>query len=168
MFENLKSKIHYALNGEKQPAKKTKTPFCNSLNENMITLRKLFPDSMDLNNRTLTVGQTTIEIISCEGMINAERLAHAAIEPLTEFLYQKNRSSAEVRDFIMSKSAMSPEQKEIFTFEELFQFIMSGFVAFLIDGESVGFVIGMQGFNFRSISEPTYEANELGGKEAFV
>jgi spore germination protein KA len=114
------------------------------------------------------VGSVSLEILSCEGMINAERLAHAAIEPLTEFLYAKNRSSKEVFNFINSRSAMSPEQKEIFTFEELFRFIMSGFVAILVDGESVGIVMGMQGFNFRSISEPTYEANELGGKEAFV
>ncbi|MBE6788157.1 MAG: spore germination protein [Ruminococcaceae bacterium] len=167
MFENLKRKIDYILNGKRNPAPQNKTPLTSSLTENMITLRKLFPYSMDLNNRELVVGKSKVQLISCEGMISMDRLIHGAIEPLMK-LSDLDPSPDEIRDFIMNKSIMSQEQKEIYSLEELLQMIMSGFVAILIDGVEIGFVIGMQGFNFRSISEPTNEANELGSKEAFV
>ena len=167
MFENLKRKIDYILNGKRNPAPQNKTPLTSSLTENMITLRKLFPYSMDLNNRELVVGKSMVQLISCEGMISMDRLIHGAIEPLMK-LSDLDPSPDEIRDFIMNKSIMSQEQKEIYSLEELLQMIMSGFVAILIDGVEIGFVIGMQGFNFRSISEPTNEANELGSKEAFV
>lgn len=169
MFDEFKRKIEYALNGKRNTQQsQQKTPLTSSLTENMIILRKLFPDSMDLNNRELMVGKTRVQLISCEGMISMDRLIHGAIEPLNRLSDEQNTKSHQIRDFIMNKSIMSQEQKEIYTFEELLQFIMSGFVAILIDGEEIGFVIGMQGFNFRSISEPTNEANELGPKEAFV
>ncbi|MBQ8869717.1 MAG: spore germination protein [Oscillospiraceae bacterium] len=168
MFDDIKRKLDYVLNDKRNPQNSSKTPLTSSLTENMIILRKLFPNSMDLNNRELEVGKTKVQLISCEGMISMDRLIHGAIEPLNEFSRDKDPTSQEVVDFILNKSIMSQEQKQIFSFEELLQFIMAGFVAILIDGEAMGVVIGMQGFNFRSISEPTNEVNELGSKEAFV
>lgn len=167
MFEKLKKDIDYILNGEKNKQSKKTTPLTNSINENMINLRKIYPDSMDLNTRQIFVGNVQLQLISCEGMISMDRLIHGAIEPLTR-LSKHNPTASEIKDFVMNKSIMSQEQKEIYSIDELLQFIMSGFVAILIDGVEVGFVIGMQGFNFRSISQPTNEANELGPKEAFV
>ena len=168
MFEKIKREIDYVLNGKENKSQQpTKTPLTNSLSENMINLRKTYPNSMDLNNRNMQIGQTQVELISCEGMISMDRLILGAIEPLMH-LSKENPSSEQIKEFIMNKSIFSQEQKEIYSIEELLQFIMSGFVAILIDGVEIGLVIGMQGFNFRSISEPTNEANELGSKEAFV
>ena len=169
MFDDIKRKINYLLDLDKKTQKKTiKTPLTSSLIENMINLRKVFPNSMDLNNREIKIGKTTVCLISCEGMISMDRLIHGAIEPLERLSKNENVTSLDVKEFVLNRSIMSQEQKEIFTIDELIQFIMSGFVAILIDGETMGFVIGMQGFNFRSISEPTNEVNELGSKEAFV
>ena len=58
--------------------------------------------------------------------------------------------------------------KDIFSCEEVFQFIMSGFVVILLDGLNKGIAFGMQGFNFRSISEPAGEVNERGSREGFT
>ena len=43
MFEELKRKLDYVLNGKKNPQSSKKTPLTSSLTENMIILRKLFP-----------------------------------------------------------------------------------------------------------------------------
>lgn len=43
----------------------------------------------------------------------------------------------------MRKHALlAPDQKEIYTYSELFRFIMSGFVVLLIDGVEPGIVFG--------------------------
>lgn len=56
----------------------------------------------------------------------------------------------------------------VYSYNELFRFIMSGFVVILIDGAPRGTACGIQGYPYRSISEPTAEVNERGSKEGFT
>lgn len=60
------------------------------------------------------------------------------------------------------------EITQIDTFEQLLTFIMSGFAVLLIDGAEIGLSIGVQGFSFRSVSEPESEVVQRGSREGFV
>lgn len=169
MFDNFRKKIAYALNGEpNKPSPKNTVPISASLTENMILLREQFPNSSDLNKREMTIGKNKILLLACEGMINSQTLALSVIKPLSELSADRTLTAQELCDFIMHKSILSVEQREIFDFDTLFTAMMSGFIVILIEGEQVGFALAAHGFQFRSIAEPSNEANELGPKEAFT
>ena len=169
MFDDLRKKIAYALNGEPNNSSQEKPiPISKSIEENMVRLRKQFPNSSDLNKREMEIGKTRIILLSCEGMINSQTLALSIIKPLSEIGGEEEYTGRDICDFIMHKSIMSVEQREIFDFDTLFTAMMSGFVIILVEGEPIAFALAAHGFQFRSISEPTNEANELGPKEAFT
>ena len=169
MFDDLRRKIKIALNGEMNKTTETENiPISPSITENMIRLREQFPNSSDLNKREMQIGKSKILLLSCEGMINSQTLALSIIKPLSELSGDKVYSGRDICDFIMYKSIMSVEQREIFDFDTLFTAMMAGFVVILIEGEEMAFALAAHGFQFRSISEPSNEANELGPKEAFT
>lgn len=63
---------------------------------------------------------------------------------------------------------MAGDKKKLRGFEELIQFIASGFAVLLIDGSPEGVALGVQGFSFRSIGEPASENNLRGSREGFA
>lgn len=169
MFEDFKRKIEYALGKQnKKDETSSSIPISSSITENMIRLREQFSNSADLNKREMEIGNSRILLVSCEGMINSQILALSIVKPLSELSRNKNLSSGELRDFFMNKSILSVEQREIFEFDTLFTAMMAGFVIIFIEGEQIAFALAAHGFQFRSISEPSNEANELGPKEAFT
>ncbi len=168
MFDELKRKINYLFKNENSAPSKEAVPLTSSLTENMILLRKQYPDSMDLNKREIELGRGKIALLCCEGLVSSQTIALSLVRPLQEAAEKNNMTSDEIFDFIQHKSLLAPEQREIYNFDELFTSIMSGFAAILVEGKNIGFVVGMHGFQFRSVSEPTNEVNELGPKEAFT
>lgn len=143
--------------------KKLKT----SLLENLVELRAQYANSTDLLERQMTVSGVNIAVLMCEGMINLHMFSQALVRPLTELKIEDN-TPQKLADWIRYKTILAEDQKEIYTFGELFQFIMSGFAVILIDGLNFGIVCGLQGFSFRSISEPNSEVNVRGSREGFV
>lgn len=168
MLEELKRKIEYYLYGEKTEEKNEKVLLNSSLNQNMIEIKKQFPNSMDLNNREISLGKTKIELLCCEGLVSSQFISLSIVMPLTKANKEKNFNPDELCDFISNHSIMSPEQTKVFDIDSLFKYLMSGFAIILIDGKNFGFAIGTQGFIHRPIMAPTNEANELGPKEAFT
>lgn len=169
MFDEFKRKIECALGRQNKKEEENKSiPICASITENMIRLREQFPNSADLNKREMQIGNSKILLVSCEGMINSQILALSIVRPLSELSQNSNLTSSELRDFFMHKSILSVEQREIFDFDTMFTAMMAGFVIIFIEGERVAFALAAHGFQFRSISEPSNEANELGPKEAFT
>ncbi len=169
MFDEFKRKVECALGKQNGVNEENKAmPISSSITENMIRLREQFPNSADLNKREMQIGDSKILLVSCEGMINSQILALSIVKPLSELSQNSNLKSSELRDFFMHKSILSVEQREIFEFDALFTAMMAGFVIIFIEGERIAFALAAHGFQFRSISEPSNEANELGPKEAFT
>lgn len=169
MFNDFKRKIEYVLGRHnKKEEENEPIPISSSITENMIRLREQFPNSADLNKREMQIGNSKILLVSCEGMISSQILALSIVKPLSELSHSGNISSSELRNFFMHKSILSVEQREIFEFDSLFTAMMAGFVIIFIEGEHIAFALAAHGFQYRSISEPSNEANELGPKEAFT
>jgi len=135
------------------------------LTENMIAIRKQFENSSDLLSRELFLGGVRVQLLACEGMVGIQTLAEVLSEPLNDFA---GSSAEELYRWVREKVMLAPDQKEIYTCSQLFTFLMSGFAVLLIDGLALGISFGLQGFNFRSISEPSAEVNVRGSREGFV
>lgn len=137
------------------------------LMENMVKVRALSQNSTDLLERQIEVSGVPVAILMCEGMVNLQLFTQILVRPLTE-LSLENADGEAVARWVSRETVLSGDQKEFFTYDELFSFLMAGFVVLLIDGVYRGIACGMQGYSFRSVSEPSTEMNITGSREGFV
>lgn len=136
--------------------------------ENTINYFKIqFDKSADLTIRELEIKDTPAAIITIEGMINKEVLSSSVINPIVESDFSIKdpvKKYVYIRDNLLSTS----EQVEVTTFEQAFTLVMSGFALIAVDGNDCILALGIQGFSFRGVSEPTAEVMQRGSKEGFV
>ncbi len=137
------------------------------LSADMIQIRRMFDNSSDLVDRSIMAAGTPIRVLICEGMVNLGTYAEILAEPLMNLPPTLQDKDA-LLDYIRRDSLLGADQKEFHTFGDLFTFLMSGFAVILIEGLPLGIACGMQGFSFRSISEPSSEVNVRGSREGFV
>ena len=135
------------------------------LSGNLILLREKLHNSSDLVTRPVTVGAVEMNFVLLEGMVTLSKLDQAVIRPL--MTHPPFASGREAFEFIRG-TAIVGDVQEVYEFDRLIQLIGSGFVAILIDGVPTAVVMGVQGFAYRSISEPESEVNEKGPRESFT
>ena len=135
--------------------------------ENVVTVRQLYSNSEDLVTRAVQVSGVSAQLLFCEGMVDNQAFAELVAEPLSN-LELEDASAEGLQRWLRENAILAIDQKEFYTFGELFSFMMSGFVILLVDGLSTGTALGIQGFNFRGVGEPTTEINVRGSKESFV
>lgn len=63
---------------------------------------------------------------------------------------------------------IAEEQKQVYDYDSLCLYIMSGFAVLLCDGAGFGIAIGIQGFAHRSIDEPSTHINLRASREGFI
>ena len=144
-----------------------KTRLDKDLMENMVKIRAFTQNTTDLLERQIEVSGVKVAILMCEGMINLQLFTQIMVRPLSSLEIQDADGEA-VAHWVSKQTVLSGDQKEFFTYDELFTFLMAGFVVLLIDGVDRGIACGMQGFSFRSVSEPSTEMNISGSREGFV
>ena len=170
MFEFYKRWFHYYKDSAYAPPK-TDPALSQRLGENlldnMVTIRQLYANSEDLVTRGVQVSGLSAQLLFCEGMVDNQAFAELVAEPLTS-LELPDATPASLQKWLREESILAIDQKEFYTFGELFTFLMSGFVVLLLDGVATGTALGIQGFKFRGVSEPTTEINVRGSKESFV
>lgn len=171
MFRWIRQRMAYAKNlsyvdDSEQNADSDKK-LSGDIENDTVTLRALMDNSTDLLSREIKVGSQTVRLFFCEGMFNLQLMSEILAEPLTS-LKLEDDSAESLVEWIRSSSVLAAEQVEFYTFSELTRFIMSGFAIVLVDGVNFGFALGMQGFQFRSVSEPSAEVNERGSREGFI
>ncbi|MEF2919299.1 MAG: spore germination protein [Acutalibacteraceae bacterium] len=139
----------------------------SQLGKSLEYLQKKFNGSADFTVRNLTVNNVQGALLTMEGMCNKETLAVSVVNPILEKQYP-NIDKMELFMYIEKSVLSASEVMRLETYEQIMQMIMSGFAVLLIDGCSVALCIGVQGFSFRSVSEPDSEASERGSREGFV
>lgn len=139
-----------------------------ALQDKLVTLREKAGNSADLNVHSFYINDVAMSMVTYDGMVDKRLVAKLVLDPLLAKQFRPEDQGEELYTFIRERTVMATEMFDTYTFSELFRFLTSGFVALLIDGVEQVVVIGVQGFSFRSVSEPTSEMNEKGSKEGFV
>ncbi len=139
-----------------------------SLKDNLITIRSMCGNSADVMIREINLHQQKIALISCSTMINDLNAYELVVSPLTKLSSQETETPQQIFDFIHTRSMLSMELADVFEFELLFVYIMSGFLVILIDGIPEAVALGLQGFKYRGVSTPSSEVNQHGSQEAFT
>lgn len=170
MINYFKNKIHayFDSNSSDSSGVETHTKLSTNMLDNLIKLREKFSNSADFLTRTINVADQKITIITIEGMADQKALVESFVDPLINAKFPPKTQAMDIYNFIEVQNLMAMDLKDVYTTEELFNFIMSGFVVILIDNLEKGIALGLQGFNFRSISEPSSEVNIRGSREGFI
>lgn len=149
------------------PAPATATALHTELAQNLRKLRADFADTSDLVIREISIGGRAAAIISIEGMVQLQAYAQGVLNPVLRRDYENCTAQEQfgrMRDCVLALA----DQAEIPDFEQMYGRIMSGFCVVLLDGVSCGLAVGMQGYNFRSVGEPSGETVQRGSREGFV
>lgn len=140
----------------------------NSLKENIDYLKRITSSSADFTVRELVLQNSVdIAIITTEGMCDKKALAISVINPILDS-NPGRRKGEELFDFIVDNILSASEVVCVNSFDEVINFSMSGFAVLSIDGSSRMLAIGVQGFSFRSVSEPESELVQRGSREGFT
>ncbi len=155
-----------------RPEKKLKPPkirrfFSKSLTENLEHFKREFDESADLCIKYIDVAGVRSAVITIAGMVNKDTLAQSVVVPIVR-AHVKGNTPLEKYEYIRDDVIAASDQMQVATYEQSFEFIMSGFALFAMDGCDHMLALGVQGFPFRAISEPSSEVMQRGSREGFV
>ena len=135
--------------------------------ENLKNIRAALQDTADFMVREITVCGIPVKLMMFEGQFNLQTLSEILIEPLMG-LSMTEATPQKIENWILTEAVLGMDQSRVKTLGELFPFLMSGFAGIMIDGIPQTIVCGVQGFSFRSVSEPSAEENVRGSREGFT
>ena len=141
-------------------------PLPASLEEQMAYLRHIAGNSADLLLDPVTVGGIHCAVAACEGMVSSTVLGQNLISPLMQLPAMPDSDA--LTDHIRTNMLLSLDRPVVRDLGTLFRLLHSGFAVLLIDGQILALGFGMQGFEKRSVSEPSGEANIMGAHEGFI
>ena len=138
-----------------------------NLNINCSEVRRLMNNSSDLIIKYFSSDGHRMAVITCEGMIGKAELANLIFRPLVS-APPKIQDDNEFFTKVCSDMPIAEEQKQVYDYDSLCLYIMSGFAVLLCDGAGVGIAIGIQGFAHRSVDEPSTHINLRAAREGFI
>lgn len=138
------------------------------LERNTVNIRAIMKNTSDLNIKYAKAGGVPICILFCEGQTDTNQMANLIFRPVNSIGNEKKQTPERVLEIIQGELLLAGEQKQVNTYEELLSLIMGGFCVLLIDGVTSGIAVGVQGFETRSVEEPSTEQNLRGSREGFV
>lgn len=138
-----------------------------NLNINCSEVRRLMNNSSDLIIKYFSSDGHRMAVITCEGMIGKADLANLIFRPLVS-APPKIQDDNEFFTKVCSDMPIAEEQKQVYDYDSLCLYIMSGFAVLLCDGAGFGIAIGIQGFAHRSVDEPSTHINLRASREGFI
>lgn len=150
-----------------QPDADKEAKLTPSLQEKLVELRRQVDNSEDLVIRRFTASGVAMAVVGYETMFNLQTMTQLVLQPLTKVQLDQPDPQL-LLEWIRHDAVLGMEQNEVYTYGELFKMAMSGFIVMLVDGVTQAIAVGVQGYNFRSVSEPSSETNVRGSHEGFV
>lgn len=138
------------------------------LEKNAVNIRAIMRNSSDLNIKYAKAGGVNLCILFCEGQTDTNQMANLIFRPINSIGNEKNLSPVRVMEMMQSELLLAGEQHQVDDYDSLTELIMNGFCVILADGVTHGIAIGIQGYETRSVSEPSTHVNLRGSREGFV
>ena len=165
MFQFIRSKIRAFLSqGQASQDQPQSQVIESSLLENLVYLRGQFKNTLELVVREMEIGGHKAAFVMLEGQVNKQVLAQAVVNPLTEETPDID-DVKELEQFIIQQMMGTVDQLQISNMKDVMKLLMSGFAIFLLDGIDHATAFGLQGFSFRSISQPGSEMSLRGSRK---
>ena len=155
----------------KPPKLLPEIPIATDLQTNLDMLQFLFHDSSDLTFKKMELklngGALEAAIVTMEGLVDKETLATSVTNPIS--LYHGIISSdSDIFKVMETDIITNCDHTAAKSIKDITKYIMSGFACVLIDGCDKALAVGVQGYSFRSVTEPETEVLQRGSREGFV
>ena len=157
----------YVNSPKKVNSSKPRRFFSASLTENLECFKREFDESIDLCIKHIDVSGVSTAVITISGMVNKDTLTQSVVGPITRASI-KGETILEKYEYLRDHVVVAVDQMQTSTFDQAFEMIMSGFALFAMDGCDRMLALGVQGFPFRAIAEPSTEVIQRGSREGFV
>lgn len=139
-----------------------------SLERALLDLRSIMGSTMDLNIMEVEVSGNRCAVVSIENMTSNQLMSELIFEPLSRLSLPEGSGPQDILRYLNSQSLMSSERKVCGSYGDAVTQLFSGFALVLVDGIAGGQLFGIQGYDKRSIEEPTSDLNVFGGKDGFI
>ena len=147
-----------------------------NLQKNLTAIQKGLPAEDILTYQFETADKTACAIIYADGVVNKQLLGDLIARPLskldfTQEIGQKPQNEGTMYALkleIIKKSVLFPEVKEVEKLTELYKEILDGNCLLLVDGMSVGLIIGAKFIPVRAVMEPPTDIAVRGPREGFI
>ena len=137
------------------------------LSVNLSKIRTIAEGSSDLLVNEFVLSGLPAALLCCEGMLSTSTMTELILNPITAIRLECP-TAANVFAFIRNHQLYSIDRAEASTYADLFRFLNSGFAVLVLDGADSALVFGIQGYDKRSVSEPSGEDNVMGAKDGFI
>lgn len=139
------------------------------LDQIILDCRAITGNTMDLNVMEINICGAPCALVTIEGMVSTNAMAELVFQPLMGINLPKDENpNVGVYQFVTKESLLTAERHILYTYGGVMQDLFSGFALIFIDGIQKGIALGIQGYEKKSISEPTSEHNLMGSQEAFA
>jgi len=137
------------------------------LQQNIRRIKEISDGSSDVMINEFTLSGIPAALLVCEGMVATSIITELILEPITS-IQLSNITTPKLMDYLNSELLLSLDRGEAKNYHDLFRFLNSGFAVLLLHGASSALVYGVQGYDKRSVSEPTGESNVMGAGDGFA
>ncbi len=138
-----------------------------NLSKNISRIREIADNGSDLLVNEFNLSGIPAALLCCEGMLSTSMITELILEPIVK-IKLPHPTVDQLLHHIQQDQLFSTDRAEATNYRDLFRFLNSGFAVLLVDGAKKALVFGVQGYDKRSVSEPSGENNILGAKDGFV
>lgn len=139
------------------------------LDQILLDCRAITGNTMEINIMEINICGASCALVSVEGMVSTSSMAELVFQPLMGLRIPEGENpNVGVYQFVTKQSLLTAERHILYTYGSVMQDLFSGFALIFIDGIPKGVSLGIQGYEKKSISEPTNEHNIMGSQEAFT
>ncbi len=139
-----------------------------SLEENIANVKTYTNGSTDVIIKRGMVCCNNIAVFMCEGMAGMSTVSTLVYEKLNDVGNKEKLLPDALMERLFNVYLTAVEQIEVKNLGDLVLKMHSGFAVILAEGSTRCIAIGVQGFQYRSVSEPETELNVRGSREGFV
>lgn len=144
------------------------TPIDTDLDKNLQNIKLMTGNSSDVVIKPALVCGNRIAVVTTEGMTGVSTLAALVYEKLNDLDGRGSLPPNELVENFFDSYLIAAQQLDVKDLGDLCWKLESGFAILLTDGSSRAIAIGVQGFQFRSVGEPSTENDVRGSREGFV
>lgn len=134
-------------------------------------LKSILGHSVDIKFQTFCLNKKsglTATLVYIEALVSMDLISNYVLRPLLEEpefeeIHDENQLIMKMRT-----SVYFPEQLERGNINQVIKDVLSGFIAIIFDNIPTAITLGVQGYEKRSVSEPTDENVIKGAKDSFI
>ena len=137
------------------------------LKDNISRIREISKNTSELLVNEVMISGVSCCLLCCEGLVSTAVLTQLVLHPLMN-LRIDNVSPKGLLQYVNSNMMLSIDRPVADNYGDMFRLLNSGFIVLAADGADYVLAFGAQGFDRRSVSEPSGENNLTGAHDGFT